>query len=175
MTTQRQWSRTHSGFTLLEILVGVVIMAVIIGMVTLALGRDRGPQRLNVATQRARAMIDNHCRQQSILQGRTIGWRLTETNGDWRYLFVSRASDTWLPTGPAPETLPAGITAWVELEGRRTDRNRNDDEEELQPQVLCFASGEMTPFTLHLELESPLLHTRLSGRGNGMLDVIEAK
>lgn len=160
---------TQHGFTLIEVLVGLVILAVVVGVVALSLGRDTGVERIRTAAQRAQALISTNCRQSAMLQGQVIGVLV----GNEQYAFVSLFEDTWLPVpGTKSERLSPGIEVWASLDGRRTEARDQVGE---RPQILCLPTGELTPFTLHFEIsqaQTALRHS-LQGASNGHLEVTE--
>ncbi|GAB4190246.1 MAG: GspH family T2SS minor pseudopilin variant ExeH [Wenzhouxiangellaceae bacterium] len=160
--------RSDHGFTLIELLVGLVIIAVVATAVSLTLGRDRGPQRLLQSAQRMQAMITTHCRQAAILQGQVIGLLVDGES----YQFLTQQDEYWLPAAGLEATdLPAGIQAWTWLDGQpvRPDLSRD---ELPRPQVLCLPSGEMTPFSIRLQLATPATVVHLEGAGGGDLRLL---
>lgn len=145
----------------------MVIVGIVVGVVALSLGRDRGPARLRIAAERAQALITAHCRQGAILQGRVVGVHVTPTE----YEFLVYQGELWQPLPQSRvEELSSGLEAWVSLDGRRAD---GTDDELPQPQILCLPSGELTPFQIHFELADDALELTLSGRANGQLEVLQ--
>jgi general secretion pathway protein H len=162
-------ARRSAGFTLIEILVGLVILGVVVGVVALSLGRDRGVGRLSVAAQRAQALISTHCRQSAILQGRLIGVAFTADE----YFFVNRWEGEWLRLpGVKTELLPPGIEVWISQDNRRVEEREalND-----LPQILCLPSGELIPFELHFELPEPRHSITLKASSNGDFELGELR
>ena len=140
------------GFTLIEVLVVVVILAVVVTVVTVTLGRDRGPARLQLAAERAQALITAHCRQNAILQGRLIGV-VVDTH---EYAFVSQFQDQWLPLNQVRnEVLAPGVSVWVSLDGRRAEVAEDDGE--VVPKQLAFDDRRR-------KLEAPVNEHRFADR-----------
>jgi general secretion pathway protein H len=165
----RLTNKRSAGFTLIEILVGLVILGVVVGVVALSLGRDRGVGRLRVAAERAQALISTHCRQSAILQGRLIGVAFAEDE----YFFTNRWEGQWLPLPEVKsEPLPAGIEVWISQDDRRVEEREDISD---PPQILCLPSGELIPFELHFELPEPRHSITLKAASNGDFELGELR
>ncbi len=130
----------HPGFTLVEVLVTLVILGVMLGAVTLALGH-RDPAGTEAA--HLNAVILAGCRQRAILESRTLGLEV----GSKGWTIAGLEGGTWLPL---PERNAAGkwsseLTVALEIGGRPAPLV---GERALAPQILCHATGQMTPFVL---------------------------
>ncbi len=153
---------SDSGFTLIEILVVVVILAVMAATVTLAVGGVGGERQLSRETEQAQALIGHAC-EQAELTGKTIGISLNSSG----YRFSELHGDDWLP-------LPLGEfreRAW--LEGTASALSRDGQPVQIgeaypdKPQLVCFSSGELTPFRLTLALADLPIRYRLDGQPDG--------
>lgn len=145
------------GFSLIELIVVVVIVAVLALAVTLSIGGSAERQLAREA-ERFEALVGQACAQAE-LSGREIGI-VVDRGG---YAFELLTSDGWqdLPTeGPLrSRQWVDGLGAELSRAGRRVDLAAGKDR---APQLVCFSSGELTPFALTLALgDAP--HVRVSG------------
>lgn len=155
-------SAPRRGFTLLEILVVVVIIGVLAGAVVLAV--DSGSARqLERESNRYSALLQQAC-EQAELGGRDIGV-LMQDDG---YGFASQVDGYWKPQ-PADGVLRQrkwidGLRSEMTRDGRRVAFN-DADSRQLVPQMICYSSGELTPFVLSLKLGDD--EVRIEGKGDG--------
>ncbi len=153
------------GFTLLEILVVVVIIGVLAGAVLLAV--DSGSARqLERESNRFSALLQQAC-EQAELGGRDIGVLMLDDG----YGFASQVDGYWKPQ-PADGVLRQrrwidGLHSEMTRDGRRIAFNE-DDSREVVPQMICYSSGELTPFVLSLKLAED--EVRIEGKGDGTLE-----
>ncbi len=127
------------GFTLIEILVALTILAVVAGILVLSTSNAGNEPRLRRETERLQARIDAAC-ERAELTGRDLGLHL----GEGGYAFSQRRGDAFeIQTEPplSPYQLPADMH--FELEERELDKVFSE-----QPLMLCFSSGERTPIVL---------------------------
>ncbi|MFZ2235615.1 MAG: type II secretion system minor pseudopilin GspH [Dokdonella sp.] len=152
------------GFTLLEILVVVVIIGVLAGAVVLAV--DSGSARqLERESNRFSALLQQAC-EQAELGGRDIGVLMLDDG----YGFASQVDGYWKPQ-PADGVLRQrhwidGLNSEMTRDGRRIAFNEAEGREVL-PQMICYSSGELTPFVLSLKLGED--EVRIEGKGDGTL------
>jgi general secretion pathway protein H len=135
------------GFSLIEILVVVAIVGVIALVVTLSV-TGSAERQVRREAERFEALVGQAC-EQAELGGREIGVVV----GEGGYGFQLMSGDAWLDF-PADSTLrprqwAGGISAALSREGRPVDVRASPD---ATPQLVCFSSGERTPFTLTLAL-----------------------
>jgi general secretion pathway protein H len=158
------------GFTLIELLVVVVIIAVLAGALTLAMGGLGGERQLEQQARRTQALIGYAC-EQAELVGRDIGVSV-DTHG---YRFSRRNGAAWLPVESdelrAREWL-AGTQAAMSSDGHAIVVG--DDFPE-KPQLVCFSSGELTPFRLELRLTDLAQGWQLDGKPDGSLALVAMK
>jgi len=152
------------GFTLIEILVVVVILAVLAGAVTLAVGSVGGERQLAREAEQLRALLGYAC-EQAELSGRDLGVTL-DAHG-YRFSIANR--DEWI-AAQAAELRPR---AW--LAGAAPKLTRDDQPVAIaengpdKPQLVCFSSGELTPFRLELVLADLDKRYRLDGEPDGQI------
>lgn len=137
--------RRLAGFSLLEILVVLSILALLTALVVVRAG-DGGPQgQIRTELDRVEALLAAQC-DRALFQGRSIGLRLTASgldfwefsDGGWRALHGDRVL--------RPRQWPNPLSPRAEVEHRGLNLGRAGS----GPQVLCDPLGEMTPFELTL-------------------------
>jgi general secretion pathway protein H len=155
--------RRDKGFTLIEILVVVAIVAIVTAVATLSLslvGEDRDSR----TEARRLASLLEVALDESILQGREFGIELM--TGGYRFVEYDPQTLTWveLPFDETlrPRDLPEGVTMELFVEDQRVvleeqaaelddpDEDEADDDRNFAPHVLVFSSGDVTPFEVHL-------------------------
>lgn len=164
--------RTPHGFTLIEILVVVVILAVLATAVTLAVGSVGGERQLARQAEQVRALLGYAC-EQAELTGRDIGVSM-DTDG-FRFSVANRTD--WI----ASDATELRARRW--LDGMRATLARDGqpvavvDKTPEKPQLVCFSSGELTPFRLELALADLTKRYRLDGQPDGeiRLSTVEAR
>jgi general secretion pathway protein H len=150
------------GFTLIEILVVVVILAVLAGALTLAVNGVGGERRLAAQSEQMQALLGYAC-EQAELTGRSIGISLSAS----AYRFSNLERGNWIPFGPGElRTRPwlEGTSALLTRDGRIVQIAGEFPE---KPQLVCFSSGEMTPFRLDMGLADLTTTYRLDGQPDG--------
>ena len=155
-----------SGFTLIEILVVTVILAVSAVAVTLAIAGAGGERQLARDAERLHALIGYAC-EQAERSGHPIGISLTREG----YRFSRNEQAGWLPERdgelrPRKWSVQAGAT--LTRAGQRVDIGKEFPD---KPQLVCFSSGELTAFRLDLALPESATRYRLEGRPDG--DIVE--
>lgn len=135
------------GFSLVELLVVVVIIGVLALAVTLSVASGAQRQLLREA-ERFQALSGQAC-EQAELSGREIGIVVEARGYSFRILGGSKWQD--FPDGAElrPRQWVDGVRAALTREGRNVDLSASRD---AAPQLVCFSSGELTPFALTLSL-----------------------
>jgi general secretion pathway protein H len=141
------FAKVTGGFSLIEILVVVVIVGIVAVVVVLSIGGD-ADRHLRHEAERFQALIGEACAE-ALLRGREIG-AVVAADG---YSFRVLAGAAWQDDGTdgilRRRAWPDGVRAEIVRAGRPVDLARDAD---AKPQIVCFSSGEMTPFALRLRL-----------------------
>jgi len=151
-----------TGFSLIEILVVTVILAVVAAAVTLAVAGAGGERQLARDADRVAALVGYAC-EQAELSGRDIGLSLSRSG----YRFSRSEHTDWLLLRDG-ELRPRkwSISPIVTL-----TRDGNPvgvvDEFPDKPQLACFSSGELTAFRLELALPDAAAVFRVEAARNG--------
>lgn len=154
-----------SGFTLLELLVGMVIIGVLLGAVGLAFP-DSAARRTELAAERALALLQLAC-ERAQTTGRDIGIGIARQ----QLAFGPFSGRQWqrIADSPAealrPRQLDAAVTLALRVDAREI---AVADALPVLPQVACLASGEMTPFTLDI-IGPPPSGWRVHASADGVL------
>ncbi len=142
----------RAGFTLIEVLVAVAIIAIVALVVGIGLSGLGGNRDLEREARRLQSHIDYAC-ETALLNGRSTGLVQTQDGG---YQFLQRVAGQWQPIEDqdalAAHRLPANMRLIVKRENQQVPQSQSsDDQAARRPQLACMASGEMTPFTAELE------------------------
>ncbi len=152
MRTQRP---AETGFTLIEILVVVFIMAVVISIAVLSIGTSGRDAQLDEETRRIEGLL-GLLHERAVLEGRDFGLRVEPTA--YEFLMYVPAHDRWERMSQEREfrhrDLPKGVSLQLQLDShtvvlKPVDQNLSTDLVPT-PQIAVAASGEGTPFRLTL-------------------------
>jgi len=155
-------SRKRSGFTLIEILVVVVILGVVIGAVTLALGAVGGERQLARQAEQVRALFAYAC-EQAELTGRDLG--ISVDAQGFRFSVANR--DEWLAAKANELRARKWLVGTLAKLSRDGQAIAVTGEAPQKPQLVCFSSGELTPFRLELALADVVPQFRIDGQPDG--------
>lgn len=139
--------KLNKGFTLIEIMVVVVIVAVLISAVALSFP-PVGDKLLKENANRFSALM-SLAQDEAILQSTELAVEITPTG----YSFYQNEGNSWVSFSDAPfskRQLPAEISTKLYLDGISIDLKDRDKD---KPQVVILSSGEMTPFTYTLQFK----------------------
>jgi len=153
------------GFSLIEILVVTVILAVTATAVTLAVSGAGGERQLARDAERLRALLGYACEQAEV-SGRSIGVSLSRAG----YRFSRYEQGAWLPAADGefrPRKSSVGADAALTRDGQRVAVAADFPE---RPQLVCFSSGELTAFRLDLTLPESAARHRIEGLPDGRVD-----
>jgi general secretion pathway protein H len=157
--TSRAASRAR-GFTLIEILVVCVIIAVVTAGAILSLSVLGGDSQLD--TERDRLVdLMNYARDQAALETRQLG--LYCTVHGYRFLAFDPSTNLWKPfpsdAALSPRELPAGLELRLEVESHnvvlgtaaQARQLAESDAASLKPHIMIFSNGDLTSFRLTIE------------------------
>ncbi len=149
------------GFTLLEILIVLVIVAVMAGL--LVLGFKESPQQRVRREARDLAALINAASDEAVMRGIELG--LVIDDAGYQFVYFDPEKKQWQPAREralARHAFAESYTIDFTIDGAHVDdttRQRiealaaRSDDAALRPTLLIFSSGELTPFRLVLGAE----------------------
>lgn len=164
-TGPRTPERRVGGFTLIELMVALVIVATLTGLATVSLSVATDA-RIDTSARRLLGALRS-AQQTAVLRGLDLGVRVQADRID----FLQAREGRWTTPPPdlrlAPLARPDHLRWRLEIDGREDPLLHGGDG---RPQLLLLSSGELTPFRLHLgaagtDPQAPrwALHGRLDG------------
>lgn len=150
------------GFTLIEVLVVIVIVAVLAAAITISIGTVGGSRQLQQESERFQALMNYAC-EQAELSGHDIGLSVAQ-NG---YRFSRFEHEDWQPLKEPtlrPRLWLRGMKITLTRESGALDVTNDFPD---KPQLVCFSSGELTPFQLNLALTDDDMNYYLIGEADG--------
>nr|WP_293390635.1 type II secretion system minor pseudopilin GspH [Nevskia sp.] len=175
-------STRQRGFTLLEMLAVVVIIAIMVTFSSLSIGNRPLDDRLEAESKRIEQLL-RLAEDEADLKGIAIG--LAFTPDGYRFLIASSASkwDDYAQSGSfRSRPLLQPFYSELRIEGRLIppiqpkeakssgdskssdeDKEKEDEATKLKPQVLMLPGGQMTPFTLDLKAPNYPVSIRIEG------------
>lgn len=180
-------SRKANGFTLIEILVVVIIIATISGIALLSMNLIGDDRELDTERKRLATLIEL-AQDEAMMQGREFGLELMTST--YRFVefdpFTSEWSEILGDEIFRLRQLPEGMEFELYVEDKRivldNDPQQFEDPEDetmslaieiYAPHVFLFSSGESTSF--EIRLRRPLNEQQLSMRGDilGQIELVE--
>jgi general secretion pathway protein H len=164
------------GFTLVEILVVVVIMAVVISLAVLSIGTTGRDSQLDQEGRRVQALIDL-LHERAVLEGRDFGMHIEPNAYD--FLVYDTIRDRWLKFDEENEyrhrDLPKGVSFQLQLDQqtvvlKAADKSMSGGAPQ-QPQLAIAASGEGTPFRLILQRDTTQAQATVNGDAMGKVSL----
>ena len=137
-------SSASAGFTLIELLAVILIVGVVSGVLVLSADLASGQAKVRDEARRFAQLIELLC-EEAVLQQHQFG-AAVEADG---YLFLVWEDQAWLPRSAGvfrPRKFPSAVDAELLIEGQPA----LPEESSGTPQVVCYSSGELTPFELAL-------------------------
>lgn len=169
--------RRSRGFTLVEILVVIVIIAVMTAAVLLSVGVAGEDRELEDEIDRF-ARSAEVALEQAQLEGRDYGFRFSRRG--WEVRALDGRTGVWREIADdrllAPHGLPEGLEQTLEVEGRPLVLKPAEKMTEVEPpQVMAFGGGEWQPFVWRLRRPpagtAPARLIVVEGRPDGTLKV----
>jgi len=154
----------HNGFTLLELLVVVVIVAILFTYTTLAIRSDSPEEIIKKEAQRMERLVQLAL-EEAILRGEEYGIEIFLDG--YRFLRFDVTENSWQPLSDdkilKQRELPLEMELEMNLEDTEIvielasepmseqeldlelDNDENDEDEKAKPQIFLLSSGEITP------------------------------
>ncbi|MBW8191260.1 type II secretion system minor pseudopilin GspH [Neiella marina] len=157
----RAFAKRNQGFTLLEVLVVVMIIAFVSGGMVMALSGS-GPEPLLQREAARFRVVMQLAADRAMLTSEELGLRVTDTGYD----FVRWEQESWQivnnSKGLAPYEIDENIGLEIELDGLPWEEDslfeseglfenafeEDDEDEKIMPQVFIYSYGEFTDFSL---------------------------
>src|ERR1700730_268332 len=168
-------SMRSKGFTLVEILVVVVIMAIVISLAVLSIGTTGRDTQLDEESRRIEGLV-GLLHERALLEGRDFGMRIEPAA--YEFVVYDSRRDRWTALDQEHEfrrrDLPKGVSFQLELDSQTVvikpmDRNLKSDTSPSAPQLAIAASGEGTPFRLTLLRDGTASRASVDGDALGKI------
>ncbi len=164
----------NKGFTLVEILVVVVIMAIIISLAILSMGVTGRDSQLDDETRRIEGLM-GLLHERALLEGRDFGMHIEPSA--YEFLAYDTFHDRWIRMDQEHEfrhrVLPTGLSLQLQLDSQTVVLKAADsglsNQTPLTPQVAIAASGEGTPFRLILSRDETRAQASVDGDALGKI------
>ena len=171
--------KKHQGFTLLELIVVMFIMAILVGVMAPSINFGNDSDRIEKASNRFKAVFDL-ASEYAMLNNHELGVIFKDDN----YRFVAFDGQRWIDFTAEqyfePSDHEEDIELELELEGLiwaegnllnevtfEVEEDDNDEDKEmLSPQVFILSSGDITPFRLTFTIEQEFgdpVHFQVTG------------
>ena len=170
----------NKGFTLVEILVVLVIIAIVISLAVLSIGATGRDSQLDEESRRIAGLVDL-LHDRALLEGRDFGLRIEPAA--YEFVVYEAAHDRWKSIDQDQEfrrrTLPKGLSFQLELDSqvvviKEPDHGLSDNQPPPGPQVAIAASGEATPFRLTLTREGTTAKASVEGDSLGKITQVSS-
>jgi general secretion pathway protein H len=166
------------GFTLIEILVVLVIIAVLTTIAVLSIGVLGADSGLDAEGDHYTDVVAA-ASEQAQLEGRDYG--VWFGAGGYQVLVHDELAQVWNPPDDDPlyslHELPSGVSGELSMEGRivpQAPSSTGTSDAPVVPQVMLFASGDASPYHLTLKREGLETVWQVDGQPDGTLIVIRA-
>jgi general secretion pathway protein H len=151
------------GFTLIEVMVVVVIIAVLINFAVLTMGKSTYTDQLKEEAERFNSLVEL-ASEEAMLRSVVIGVDITEESYSFLKLDEEKkweaVSDNLFRERTLPETVELSIEVALP---------EGDEEEKRTPEIILLNSGEMTPFELKISSQEIDSYYLLTGNEIGEL------
>jgi len=165
------------GFTLVEILVVVVIMAIVIAMAVLSIGATGRDQQLDRESMRIEGLL-SLLHDRALIEGRDFGMRIEPTA--YEFVFYDTRLARWTHFDQEREfrhrVLPAGMSFRLQLDSvqvvlKPVDPDLSGDTPPPPPQIASAASGDATPFRLSVVRDETAARASVTSDAAGKLAI----
>lgn len=165
------------GFTLLEIMAVVIIIAIVVSFAGLSLGSRAQDERLANEAERLHQLL-KLAAEEAQVQGDELG--LLVANDGYRFYHLDNNRWSAYQDGSLRERhLPDGMRLFlaqdrkdeVQIPIKKQDSKKKDEKQDPPPQILLLSSGELTPFTMELHAEHLAVFYRAEGKITGDIEV----
>lgn len=136
-------NRRQGGFTLLELLLVVIIIAVISGLAVLSLG-DRSEHGLQLEAEKLKAVLES-LSEEAVFQQKPYGLQIVAHG--YRSLVWNYSNGEWVISSDS-DSFPD----YIEVYPRPETRQYFQDEEVLIPTIVFYPDEEVDDFDLTLSL-----------------------
>ena len=158
------------GFTLVELLVVVVLIAILGSLVVLSVNVDQESRELEASAQQVRQHLQNAF-QEAILSGYPVGL-LVEDNSLAFLLVEEQGWEVQLEN----ETLPVFTVdpRWemsLQTKLLPSDSDLNNPGGKIVPQVLIYAEGYVDPFSILLDAATESISYRIATDGSRLFTI----
>ena len=166
-----RFRQIQRGFTLLEILVVLVIMAIGTAIAVFSTGILDPDRDVARETRRLHSLLEM-AQEQAVFQGRTIGLEIEEQS--YRFFLYDRRPDDdgnmislWVPMDDddifRQRALPEDIVIELFVDERNVPLPVDDDDKAPVPQIILLSSGDISTFEIQLFRETGTSRYRLAG------------
>lgn len=131
--------KSHSGFTLIEILVVVLIIGITVGFALLAFGDFGRERKISLAAEEFSQFLEL-IHEHALLEASTLRLQVTSTG---YYVQKLSPNNQWQPLSSSlykPHVFPPSTQVTVDYGSPKKD----------QLMIICDGSGDMTPFKLYI-------------------------
>ncbi len=151
--TASNMKRRIKGFTLIEIMIVMVLLGLISSVAVFTLGSGKQQRELENESQRLHALL-RMASEEAILSNTEIGFLISEDG--YEFLEFDEEKEQWsastVPLFKA-RTFPEWVVVVFQREGQDIRILGKEDGENKRPDMMLLSSGEVTPFSITLQVE----------------------
>src|SRR3990167_3629694 len=168
-------NNTGTGFTLIEVLVVMVIIAIASGYIAFKVGESYLSNKRSEAFLNEIASLIKIAKDQAIFVTTVIGLRISEKELQFLQLDTDTASK-WLPMANIDpfwkkRVIPENLIMKISVDSN----NKMLPENKYSPQIIFYSSGEMTPFKISVKRIGSNQTYMIIGTYSGILEFIKTE